>query len=121
MQLLQKNVCNFIVLEVCPPQYCWQFLLLERYYRYIFVISYCMNKLQPNVSYRYTYVAWAQQIQIFYSGELTNIRVLLYTFCTESHFKQIKGFKKSLKYFQLYFFVFHFEVEIESGFFWSKW
>lgn len=38
-----------------------------------------------------TYVAWAEQTELFYSGETTNIRVLLYTFCTEYHFKQIKS------------------------------
>lgn len=29
------------------------------------------------------YLAWAEQIEIFYSGELTDLRVLLYTFCTD--------------------------------------
>lgn len=47
-------------------------------------------KIQSSVSYRYCYLAWAEQIKIFYSGEVTNIRVLLYTFCTGYHFKQIK-------------------------------
>lgn len=55
MQLLQNNVCNVIVLRVSTN--ILLILLLQRYYCYIFVINYCMSKLQCSVSYRYCYLA----------------------------------------------------------------
>lgn len=92
MQLLQKkNVCNFIVLKVCPSELSFLVLLLQRYYCYIFVISYCMSK-NYNPVYLIDTDMWHElnRLKYFIQGNWQNTRVLLYTFCTEYHFKQIK-------------------------------